>query len=92
MNQYKSELHRALYTMTRLGIDVEYGRLSLCNLGKYCITRNILEHKYQVDCDDANIRFSHVYNNHHSAIDKWVALYAALKSKEMKLEETEGKQ
>jgi len=88
---HKSDLHKALDTMTRLGIDVEYGPLTLCNLGHFSITRNILERKFQVDCDSAEIRFTQMYNNYYTAIDKFISLYAALKSKEMQLELKEKK-
>lgn len=80
----KSKLHDALSLMLYLGIDSDYGELSICNLANYCITRNTLDRKYQVHCDDSRFRFSQVYSNPMTAIDKFVLIYNFLKSKEIK--------
>lgn len=78
----KSKLHEALGLMLYLGIDAQYGQVSLCNLAKHCITRNVLERKYQVDSDDARFRYSGIYSNPQTAIDKFVVIYNSLRAKE----------
>lgn len=81
----KSKLHDSLSLNLYLGIDVNYGHISLCNLAHYCQTRNMLERKYQVHSDDARCRFSAVYVNPETAIDKFVALFNVIKAKETNL-------
>lgn len=86
----RSPLYKSLETMTWLGIDVNYGKLSLCNLAHYSMTRNMLDRKYQVDCDTAKIRFSKIYHRYEDAIDKFIGIYSALKTDEMKLQEAQN--
>lgn len=80
----KSQLHQAVELCLYLGIDLEYGKLNLCNLAHFSITRNALERKYQVDCDNANCRFSEIYSNPKVAADKYILLFNTIRSKELK--------
>lgn len=80
----KNRLGESLNLMLNLGMDIQYGQVSICNLAKYCITRNILERKYQVHSDDSRFRFSSMYSNPKVAIDKFILIYSHIKSKEIK--------
>lgn len=80
----KSKLHDSLSLMLYLGIGADYGELSLCNLANISITRGILDRRYQVHCDDSRFRFSQIYSNPQTAVDKFVLIFNFLKSKENK--------
>jgi hypothetical protein len=56
------------------GFSVEYGPLTICNLGDYVPTRIPLERKYQVFSTDRRVKCEEVYTRLDVAVDKFMGL------------------
>ena len=59
-------------------VDLQYGRLTLCNLKHYIPGYN-KKRTYQVHCDDAKIKFSGLYEHIEHAIRKFIELKREVK-------------
>lgn len=79
---FKTKLHKSIELMMDMDIDINFGKVALTNLAHVCITRNVLEKKYQVCSDDARFLFSGMYSNKNTAIDKFISILTHIKSKE----------
>lgn len=61
-------------------IDINYGRLSLCDLNNYKVQNFISNKKYQVHSDDRNFKFSKCYENLDEAVDVFINLTRKVKT------------
>jgi hypothetical protein len=74
----RSKLYYSVKNAVENGCGVDFGRLSICDLGKHVQMRDQLERKYQVDCDDSRFRFSEVYYKLDVAVDKFMLIRSVL--------------
>lgn len=61
-------------SLVEQGFSVEYGPLTICNLGDYVATRIPLERKYQVFSTDRRVRCEEIYVRLDVAVDKFMGL------------------
>jgi hypothetical protein len=54
-------------------VDIQYGRLSLCNL-KHYMPGYSRKRIYQVHCDDSNEKYSQIFEHPEHAIIKFIEL------------------
>lgn len=55
-------------------INLEYGKLSLCDLKNYRHSSVYQDRRYQVHCDDPKCQHSMIYDNKESAVEKFIEL------------------
>ena len=56
------------------GIDLSYGKLSICDLRNYRHSHVRDDRRYQVHCDDAKCEFSGLYDEVEPAVEKFFDL------------------
>ena len=56
------------------GVNIEYGKLSLCDLRNFRYSHVRTNRRYQVHCEDYQYGFSGIYDNLESAIMKFIDL------------------
>jgi hypothetical protein len=56
------------------GMDIQYGKLSLCDLRNYRYGNVRSDRRYQVHSDDRNWEFSGIYDELEPAIEKFLYL------------------
>lgn len=59
--------------MIEQGIDLQYGKLSLCDLRNYRYS-NVRDRRYQVHSEDRNLPFSMIYDELLPACNKFISL------------------
>jgi hypothetical protein len=61
------------------GVDVIYGKLSLCDLKNYRYSSVIDNRSFQVHSDDSKYPWSMIYDNLDSAVSKFIDLKSKVK-------------
>lgn len=56
------------------GVNLQYGKLSLCDLRNFNYSQLKTDRKYQVHCDDYTYSWSMIYDNLNSAVHKFLEL------------------
>lgn len=74
----RSKLFYSVKNNVENGMGVEFGRLSICDLGDYIQGRQLLDRRFQVHCDDSRMRWSEVYYKLDVAIDKFMLIRSIL--------------
>lgn len=74
----RSKLFYSVKNAVEQGCAVEFGQLCICDLGDYVQTRKQMERRYQVECNDARMRWSEVYYKLDVALDKFLAIRSVL--------------
>lgn len=62
-----------------MGLSIEYGKLSLCDLRNFKYSNVRYNRCYQVHCDDKNYAWSMIYDDLESAITKFMELKTKVK-------------
>jgi hypothetical protein len=62
-----------------VGLSIEYGKLSLCDLRNFKYSEVHKERKYQVHSDDARYPWSGLYDDISNAIEKFMELKQKVK-------------
>lgn len=68
----------SVFNLLNNGCSVNYGKLTICPIVRGLQAKKVY---YQVDCNDRQMQASHIYEDIVIAIDKFVALYNILTSK-----------
>lgn len=76
----------AITQLVDSGYDVDFKRLSICNIGNYVHMRANMSRRYQVFVDCPQVYFSEVYTELDIAVDKFIALRNLLCSPKKKHE------
>lgn len=76
----------AITQLVNSGYDVDFKRLSICNIGNYVQMRGSMPRRFQVEIQSSQISFSEVYADLDVAVDKFIALRNLLCSKKSKNE------
>ena len=71
-------LFKAIKELIISGHSVDFGRLTICDLGEEVQTRRGMKKLYQVECNDARYRYTEIYSNLNVAIDKFMAIRGIL--------------
>ena len=61
------------------GLSLEYGKLSLCDLKNFYYSNVYDDRRYQVHCEDPKYGHSMIYDDVHSAIEKFIELQKRVK-------------
>jgi hypothetical protein len=61
------------------GVNLEYGKLSLCDLRNFNYSQIKNDRRYQVHCEDYNYGCSMIYDNISSAVAKFIELKSKVK-------------
>ena len=70
----KSKLFHSVKNVIEQGCSIEFGQLCISNLSDYVQTRVEMDRKYQVECNDARMRWSEIYYKLDVAVDKFLAI------------------
>lgn len=72
-------MHEMIKRFILSKIDLNYGRLSLCDLNNYRV-QNFLTRRYQVHSDDRNFKYSKCHENLDDAIQDFIRLTQKVKT------------
>ena len=61
------------------GVNIEYGKLSLCDLKNFNYSQISFNRRYQVHCEDKNCPWSMIYEQLSPAVCKFVELKKQVK-------------
>ena len=61
------------------GVNIEYGKLSLCDLRNFNYSQVKNDRKYQVHCEDNNCPWSMIYDTLSPAVNKFIELKVKVK-------------
>lgn len=70
---------KILFSLVLDGIELTYGKLSLCNLEHYCKFR--CSRKWQVHSEDRRYLYSEIYNELTPALNKFLEIKKKIGSK-----------
>jgi hypothetical protein len=80
MNNLSKDQEKNLYSWClHEGVNLEYGKLSLCDLRNFRHSQIRNDRRYQVHCDDATWAHSMIYDNVASAVSKFIELKSKVK-------------
>jgi hypothetical protein len=74
----RNKLFHSIKDTVESGCDVDFGKLTICDLGNHSATRKLLERKYQVHCDDPRMKWSEIYYKLDIAVDKFMVIRSVL--------------
>ena len=77
----QTTIRQSVKRLLESGHTVDFGRLTICDLGNFSATRKSLKRRYQVECTDARLRFSEIYETLELAVDKFCGIRAVLIAK-----------
>lgn len=55
-------------------VNLEYGKLTLCDLRNYSHNMLVKHRRYQVHCEDRKFEFSQIYDQKEDAVDKFLQI------------------
>lgn len=61
------------------GIELQYGKMTLCDLRNYRYSQVNLNRRWQLHCEDRNHQFSGIYDELEPAIRKFIDLKKKIK-------------
>lgn len=79
-----SDYNKSVESLVLSGHEINYGRLTICNLSKYSMSRKVLDRKWQVICTDKRFPFQEIYTNPSVAVDKFCLIKNVIDGKYLK--------
>lgn len=74
MNNYDDKVYKTIKNALIIGLDVNYGRLTLCFIPNYLPRREFFERRYQVTYEGFGIEVSEIFADMELAINKFLDL------------------
>ena len=75
----KAQEHNLYSWCVQQGVNLEYGKLSLCDLRNFRHSQIRYDRRYQVHCDDPTYGCSFIFDTLSSAVNKFVELKSKVK-------------
>ena len=81
MNLTKAQKKNLYMWCLTEGVNLEYGKLSLCDLRNFYFSDIYDDRRYQLHCEDPKFPISKLYDDMGSAVEKFLEIKGKIKGK-----------